>query len=1035
MKFNQMLVLNRYIISLFGVENIKELTDDMKDTRLEGVDEEGKSLFFHHLTMRLFDNPDLPNEKLEEYDANIMRHTAALKRDIRWKYFQYMSLLFVEIYLDKFFSDREGLLNELNAFLERFNENLPSKERLEPFKIEELNKLALWNATGSGKTLLMHVNLLQFRHYAHNKMDINKTILITPNVGLSEQHLEEFARSHIDAEIFSKEAQSGFRFGGVEIIEITKLADEEGDKTVAVESFEDNNLVFIDEGHRGSSGDKWKNNRDKLSEKGFAFEYSATFGQAISAATKKAKKELTQEYAKAIIYDYSYKYFYEDGYGKDYAILNLDDDSDESSKFTYLVAGVLSFYQQTRIYEENPKLMREYLIEKPLMVFVGSSVNSVRTENRRKVSDVVDILLFIQRLIGDADATRKAIEDILQGRSGLVNRNNEDILVNRFAYMASRGETPEEIRIGLLKLLFHNAHGALHLDNFKGVEGEIGLRLGETGKYFGVINVGDTGELEKLCIAKDLDVSKKTFSHSLFSHINEKESPINLLIGAKKFTEGWSSWRVSTMGLMNVGKKEGSQIIQLFGRGVRLKGKDFSLKRSRAYDGAIEARYQAIETLNVFGVKADYMKQFKAYLEEEGVSTDERVEFVLPVIKDKAISKKKLKIIKPVTPDNISFKEAEKVKLEYVENKQIFRRVVLSRYKKLDHKEKSNVRARAVTFEEEKLSNEQLAFLDKERLYFELQRYKSERNWSNLSISLEDIDELLSKNDWYTLLSPKSQLSLDSFQKTEQIEEVVVSLLKLYVRALYEHRKSEWESQYMACVDLAEDDSNFIKEYKVIVDEAESVIVDNLKALQKLLKEGKIDEVEFKRLSVNDFQVLCFEGHLYQPLLYKGKELSCVGVTPVPLNEGEGDFIEDLKAYLLRNRERFENKPLYLLRNLSKKGLGFFEAGNFYPDFIMWLIDGNKQYVTFIDPKGLRNVDLLHGAKVSFYREIKKLEEKLNDCNIVLNSFIISTTTYQALTDVQNALTKKELTKKHVLFQKDDRDAYIEQLFNALFYE
>ena len=34
------------------------------------------------------------------------------------------------------------------------------------------------------------------------------------------------------------------------------------------------------------------------------------------------------------------------------------------------------------------------------------------------------------------------------------------------------------------------------------------------------------------------------------------------------------------MGLMNVGKGEGAQIIQLFGRGVRLKGYDMSLKRS-----------------------------------------------------------------------------------------------------------------------------------------------------------------------------------------------------------------------------------------------------------------------------------------------------------------------------------------------------------------------------------------------------------------------------------------------------------------------
>jgi hypothetical protein len=34
------------------------------------------------------------------------------------------------------------------------------------------------------------------------------------------------------------------------------------------------------------------------------------------------------------------------------------------------------------------------------------------------------------------------------------------------------------------------------------------------------------------------------------------------------------------MGLMHVGRSEGSQIIQLFGRGVRLKGYEWSLKRS-----------------------------------------------------------------------------------------------------------------------------------------------------------------------------------------------------------------------------------------------------------------------------------------------------------------------------------------------------------------------------------------------------------------------------------------------------------------------
>ncbi|MDT9165746.1 hypothetical protein RSW31_25030, partial [Escherichia coli] len=84
--------------------------------------------------------------------------------------------------------------------------------------------------------------------------------------------------------------------------------------------------------------------RDQLSKTGFAFEYSATFGQAIHAAAKGKKEELTQEYSKSILFDYSYKYFYEDGYGKDYRILNLKEDNVDF-KNKYLTANLLSYYQ------------------------------------------------------------------------------------------------------------------------------------------------------------------------------------------------------------------------------------------------------------------------------------------------------------------------------------------------------------------------------------------------------------------------------------------------------------------------------------------------------------------------------------------------------------------------------------------------------------------------------------------------------------------------------------------------------------------
>jgi len=57
-----------------------------------------------------------------------------------------------------------------------------------------------------------------------------------------------------------------------------------GDKTVAVEAFEGNNLVLVDEGHRGTgtAAGAWMSRRDALVRGGFAFEYSATFGQAVA---------------------------------------------------------------------------------------------------------------------------------------------------------------------------------------------------------------------------------------------------------------------------------------------------------------------------------------------------------------------------------------------------------------------------------------------------------------------------------------------------------------------------------------------------------------------------------------------------------------------------------------------------------------------------------------------------------------------------------------------------------------------------------
>ncbi|GIW90226.1 MAG: hypothetical protein KatS3mg109_0658 [Pirellulaceae bacterium] len=399
LRFEQRLVLNQWLLGLFGVPSFDRLTANLKAPEFEGFDENNVTRFHHNLRL-LFDRPELPHDLLLAYDQNIVRHWRRIteRRNhagafLYPKYFQYLALLFAEIYLDRYFRDPEGLLAQLNAHVNAFNQNAPEASRIDPYTRQDLNKVAFWMATGSGKTLLMHINILQYLHYLqahHSERELNRIILLTPNEGLSHQHLEEFRLSGIEAELFSKEGRGHSTGRAVEILDIHKLREEMGEKTVAVDAFEGNNLVLVDEGHRGTSGAEigaWMQKRNQLCENGFSFEYSATFGQAMKASGNRA---LEQTYAKCILFDYSYKYFYGDGYGKDYRILNLADDSDESVRRRYLTACLLTFYQQLKLYRDKREEFRPFLIERPLWIFVGGSVNAVRSENKRKVSDVVE---------------------------------------------------------------------------------------------------------------------------------------------------------------------------------------------------------------------------------------------------------------------------------------------------------------------------------------------------------------------------------------------------------------------------------------------------------------------------------------------------------------------------------------------------------------------------------------------------------------------------------------------------------------------
>ena len=1034
LRFDQKLVLVRWLLSLFEVAKFEDLASDLKRTELEGLDADNVSLFHKELVNRTVERVGLRNDDLRRYDNNITRHTQTINASrpdpIQWKYFQYLSLLFVEIYLDRYFRDTSGLLSALNVFSSDFNQAYPAG--IESYKPEDLRKIAFWNATGSGKTLLMHVNILQYKHYlkeAGRERDLNRIILLTPNEGLSRQHLEEFARSGMEADTFRKDGASLFSGKAVEVIEITKLKEVMGEKTVAIEAFEGNNLVLVDEGHRGASGDVWKVMRDKLAEQGFSFEYSATFGQVVRAATGTTQKRLEQEYARCILFDYSYKYFYRDGYGKEYRILNLPDDKDVEIRQLYLTACLLSFYQQQLLYRDKNSEFAKFLLAKPLAIFVGGSVNAVRTEQGREVSDVTSVLLFFKELVGNAnDTSVDRLQRLMSYDGTLRDQKGRPVFGSgTFDYLNTLGLTAQQVYAGILELIFNAPfQAAVHVDLLKGSDGELTLRLGDN-KPFGVINVGDAPKLHDLCEKAGLITEEKQFSGSIFAQINDKNSCVNILIGSRKFTEGWNSWRVSTMGLMNIGRSEGSQIIQLFGRGVRLKGHTMSLKRSSMLDlnPKPHKSLRFLETLNVFGVRADYMTQFKEMLEEEGVPPgDQEDVFELPVINN--LGGKKLKVLD--VPKNVDFKtQGAKPKLEPPFTGLPL--VSLNWYPRIQFQQSKGAirQSDEIALETHKLTSIHTAFFNLDEIWLALENYKAERSWYNLNLSREAVSALLQRDDWYTLFIPAAELEFTDFGRARRWQEIAVALLKKYIERLYLYRKAEFERPFTQYKELTPDDPNFIQQYRIWVDQEQEEVVTKLKELKSLVESGQLKEDGW---NFESLIALGFSRHLYRPLLHlKNKVLE---ITPVPLNTGERDFVEDLRKFYENNAGFFAGREMYLLRNMSRgRGIGFFEAGNFYPDFILWLVEGDRQFVTFIDPKGIRNLAGLNDPKIVFYQTIKELEDRLADTNVILNSFVVASTPFKAV-GWWAGDEKPEFAKRHVLFQVEDKANYISVMLNEI---
>ncbi|MDP0138244.1 DEAD/DEAH box helicase family protein [Glaesserella parasuis] len=1111
--FDEHLILNRWLFSLFHKTSLNEFKSLLESVENDDhIASDGQSHFYHRLSNELFfehDNP-LSLAELAAYDLRLVHYWQKIteKRNrtsghiLRPKYFQYLSLLFTEIYLDWYFNKKAELQTALNQQLVQYAKEMgKNAQDFEVYRLNDLNKIAFWNATGSGKTLLMHVNILQYLHYFGKNQPLvrpDKVIVLTPNEGLSGQHKEELELSGFQASFFDKNviSQTVFNFSVdevgigkcVEIIDVNKLADKSGDKTVSVEAFEGNNLVLVDEGHRGISGEQWLLRREALVKGGFAFEYSATLGQAVAGRKtiakqvedkQKAKAKLLfnkgslkglseddlakltldelemakvrttavlETYAKSVLFDYSYKHFYHDGYGKESLILNIEKQGFDEHLPVYFVAGLLSFYQQLYLFEQHKTALAEWNIEKPLMVFVG---NKVADDN----SDILTVVRQLAFFVNEPQTVQKWLKELILDNPQILGESNKHVFKGRFVPLLSFVDDVATLYQDMLRKIFGATHSSrLRLTHLKKSDGELALSLGEQGEKFGVINIGDASGLLKTAqenFADEFDAVSDEFNGGLFAEINHKTSPVNILIGSRKFTEGWSSWRVSTMGLLNMGKGEGSQIIQLFGRGVRLKGREWSLKRSLPSVRPKGVFLEKLETLNIFGINADYMEVFRGYLDDEDIQTgDEMLTLDFPVQKRlPAIKLKTLKLKEEVKGNRKqSFKRVKKnIYLfeipEEWQNKIKGIEISLDRYPKVQSfatKGTAIAQVQGEQRDEVKLNSALFDFFDWDKIYLQVARFKHQQSWYNLRLDKAKLRQFAEQSHWYRLYMPKAALKMDSFAQVALQQEILTDLLLEYVKAFYNRLKAAYEGQFYEVVTVDDSNGSMLDKYQFSLPDNDegNEIKQRLEALADGISEFS-NGVKPVYGGDKGLQMLCFDGHLYAPIFacLERQDLP-FSIQPLAIgDESELRLISDLVNAKASGKlsEWTQGKDLYLLRNAANKskGLGFALAGNFYPDFLLWLVDNQtgKQWLSLIDPKGIRNMDL-DNAKFGLYDELQKLARELKIETPILSAFILSITKQADLLNVGH-LTTQDFAEKHILFM-DGNQVYLKQMFKMM---
>ncbi|MCY3742900.1 MAG: hypothetical protein OXH00_17945, partial [Candidatus Poribacteria bacterium] len=632
---------------------------------------------------------------------------------------------------------------------------------------------------------------------------------------------------------------------------------------------------------------------------------------------------------------------------------------------------------------------------RPLMAFMGHTVENLKEEGTNdEVSDIQKVLNYLAAL---SEAERQKFRTIFGGAI-----------------------------IGHLVV-------ARNLDN----NSELLLSYGD-GEKWGMINIGDAASfynsIENDSIETRVEAIENPKLH--FENLDNETSPINVLIGSRKFAEGWNSYRLSVIDLINLGRSKGNLIIQIFGRGVRLQGKggdgkrryiekdpDFPYPLPHKKDK--ESDIRRLETLTVFSLQRSYLEHFLKEVRAGGipiyhtfkigvnptffkVDNGTTIHFneynsKLPIFKQAGSSDNSIKrvVFSSDKSINYTYFEDNTEKHGIINNWQ----ALMLDYRTDKEKEEPNIHE-----DLQKYNKEYSCYLNRARLATIIRREAAK---NHLQIYHESNSEP-AISDFLALVGGIRYRKADKDKITwaDQLNRQVVIEV---IRKLRNRINAHINSANYVYEPLNQDD--FIYEYTVTKgfkdrDEYDEFLAKISEAEKKRdrSKARRIDpEIQIQK-ELNLF-LDTHHRHIYIPLLLDPKEssgdkLNDVKVSPDRLNAGERKFVEDITNYIKQFYRKNKRYEFYLMRNVGKIGI-YLESddGSYYPDFVLWIVDKEQTvtHILFIDPKGQRGIiddetlSYQNHPKVKLARKSedktlitleKKLEAK-QDRTFHLNSFLL----------------------------------------------